>query len=142
MAGEIVMGYDGSDESKAAVPVAADLAKTHGTELVIVFGYEPPKFGGEVGALRDEIEKVGEELGAEAVAEVRALAPDVDARVELVQGRPVDSVVELADELDARLIVVGHRQRSLIAEMFSGSVLEGVMSLTTRPVVAVQVPED
>jgi len=141
MAGEIVLGFDSSDESRAAVPVAADLAREHGAGLVIVFGYEPPKLGGEVGALRDEIEKVGEELAAEALAEVAELAPDVAARVELVQGRPVDAVVELADQLDARYIVVGHRQRSLLAEMFSGSVLEGVMSLTTRPVVAVQVPE-
>lgn len=142
MAGEIVLGFDSSDESRAAVPVAVDLAKEHDSELVIVFGYEPPRTGGEVGALRDQIEKLGEELAAEALAEVVELAPEVAARVELVQGRPVDAVVELADELDARYIVVGHRQRSLLAEMFSGSVLEGVMSLTTRPVVAVQVPED
>lgn len=141
MAGEIVMGFDSSDESRAAVPVAVDLAKEHGSELVIVFGYEPPRSGGEVGALRDQIEQLGEELAAEALAEVSALAPEVAARVELVQGRPVDAVVELADDLDARYIVVGHRQRSLLAEMFTGSVLEGVMSLTTRPVVAVQVPE-
>ena len=142
MAGEIVLGFDASDESRAAVPVAADLAKEHGRELVVVFGYEPPKTGGEVGALRDQIEKLGEELAAEVLAEVAELAPEVVTRVELVQGRPVDAVVEIADELDARYIVVGHRQRSLLAEMFSGSVLEGVMSLTTRPVVAVQVPED
>ena len=128
--------------ARAAVPVAADLAKEHGRELVVVFGYEPPKTGGEVGALRDQIEKLGEELAAEVLAEVAELAPEVVTRVELVQGRPVDAVVEIADELDARYIVVGHRQRSLLAEMFSGSVLEGVMSLTTRPVVAVQVPED
>ena len=142
MPGEIVLGFDSTAESRAAVVVAADLAATYDTTLVIVFGYEPPRFGGEVGALRDEIEKVGEELGADALAEVRELAPDVDARVELVQGRPIESIVEIADDVDARFIVVGHRQRSLIAEMFSGSVLEGVMTATTRPVVAVQVPED
>ena len=141
MAGEIILGYDASEESKAAVSVAVDLAKVHGTSLVVVFGYEPPRAGGEVGALRDEIEKVGEELADQVIAEVHALAADLDVRVELVQGRPVDSLVETADETDAAYIVVGHRQRSLLAEMFSGSVLEGVMTQTARPVVAVQVPE-
>ena len=35
----------------------------------------------------------------------------------------------------------GHRQRHLLAEVFVGSVLEGIMSETARPVVVVQ-PDD
>jgi nucleotide-binding universal stress UspA family protein len=141
MAGEILLGYDDSDESKAALPVAVGLAGSLGTQLVVVFGYEPPRAGGEVGALRDEIEKVGEEFAASAVAQVRDLDADLDVRVELVQDRPTEAIVRLADELDARFIVVGHRQRHLLAEVFIGSVLEGVMSETSRPIVVVQ-PDD
>ena len=106
--------------------------------VVICFGYEPPRAGGEVGALRDEIEKVGEEFADKAVALVRELDPDLPVEVELVQDRPTEAIVRLADALDARLIVVGHRQRHLLAEVFTGSVLEGVMSETTRPVLVVQ----
>ncbi len=98
-------------------------------KVAVVFGYEPPRVGGEVGALRGEIEKVGEEVVAEATARIAALAPDLPVEVELVQDRPIAAVVRLA-------------QRSLLAEMFTGSVLEGVMSATTRPVVVVQAPED
>lgn len=141
MAGPVVLGYDGSDESAAALPVAVDLAQVHGTALAVVFGYEPPRAGGEVGALRGEIEKVGEELVAEATARIAALAPDLAVEVELVQDRPIAAVVRLADAVDAPFIVVGHRQRSLLAEMFTGSVLEGVMAGTTRPVVVVQAPD-
>ena len=50
--------------------------------------------------------------------------------------------MRLADALDARFIVVGHRQRHLLAEVFVGSVLEGVMSETGRPVVVVQPDDD
>lgn len=142
MTGEIVLGYDDSDESKAALPVAVRLAKASGVGLVIGFGFEPPRAGGEVGALRGEIEKVGEEFGASALDQVRALDADLDARVELVQDRPADALVRLADALDASYLVVGHRQRHLLAEVFIGSTLEGVLAETSRPVVVVQADDD
>ena len=140
--GEIVLGYDDTDESRAALPVAVRLAGSLGTGLVICFGYEPPRAGGEVGALREEIEKIGEEIGATALADVAAIDADLPARVELVQDRPAEAVVRLADAVDAPFIVLGHRQRHLLAEVLIGSVLEGVMSETSRPVVVVQADED
>jgi nucleotide-binding universal stress UspA family protein len=142
MAGEIVLGYDDTDESRAALPVAVELARSLGSKLVVAFGFEPPRSGGEVGALRNEIEKLGEEFGAAAREQVRALDPDLQVEVHLVQDRPAEAIVRLADSLDARLIVVGHRQRHLLVEVFSGSVLEGVLSETSRPVVVVQPADD
>jgi nucleotide-binding universal stress UspA family protein len=141
MAGEIVLGYDDTREARAALPVAVELARSLGTKLVIGFGYEPPRSGGEVGALRGEIEKMGEEFAAAAMTQVHDLDPDLDVEVQLVQDRPIEAIVRLADSLDARFIVVGHRQRHLLAEVFIGSVLEGIMSETDRPVVVVQ-PDD
>ena len=141
MAGEIVLGYDDTTESRVALPVAVELARSLGAKLVICFGYEPPRSGGEVGALRDEIEKLGEEFGDTALAQVKALDPDLPVEVQLVQDRPTEALVRLADAVDARFIVVGHRQRHLLAEVFIGSVLEGVMSETSRPIVVVQ-PDD
>jgi nucleotide-binding universal stress UspA family protein len=141
VAGEIVLGYDDTVESRVALPVAVELARSLGAKLVICFGYEPPRSGGEVGALRDEIEKLGEEFGDTALAQVKALDPDLPVEVQLVQDRPTEAIVRLADAIDARFIVVGHRQRHLLAEVFIGSVLEGVMSETSRPIVVVQ-PDD
>jgi nucleotide-binding universal stress UspA family protein len=141
MAGEIVLGYDDTREARAALPVAVELARSLGAKLVIGFGYEPPRSGGEVGALRGEIEKVGEEFATEALSRVHDLDPDLDVEVQLIQDRPIEAIVRLADALDARFIVVGHRQRHLLAEVFVGSVLEGIMSETARPVVVVQ-PDD
>ena len=141
MAGEILLGYDDSEESRAALPVAVDLARSLGTRLVVVFGFEPPRAGGEVGALRDEIEKVGEEFGAAALERIRDLDESLEGEVQLIQDRPTEAIVRLADDIDARFIVVGHRQRHLLAEVFIGSVLEGVMSETGRPIVVVQPDE-
>lgn len=141
MAGEIVLAYDDTDESRAALPVAVDLARSFGTGLVVGFGFEPPRAGGEVGALRDEIEKLGEEFASTAVSRVRELDADLEVTVELVQDRPAPAIVRLADAVDARFIVMGHKQRPLLAEVLIGSVLEDVMSETSRPVVVVQAPD-
>jgi nucleotide-binding universal stress UspA family protein len=142
MAGDIVLGYDDTDESRAALPVAVELARSLGAKLVIVFGFEPPRSGGEVGALRNEIEKLGEEFGATALEQVRALDQDLPVDVQLIQDRPSEAIVRLADSIDARFIVVGHRQRHLLVEVFTGSVLEGVLSETSRAVVVVQPDDD
>lgn len=141
MAGDIVLAYDDTEEARAALPVAVELAQALGTGLVIGFGFEPPRSGGEVGALRDEIEKLGEEFAATALHRVRSLAADLPVVVELVQDRPAAAIVRLADAVDAPYIVMGHKQRPLLAEVLIGSVLETVMSDTSRPVVVVQVPD-
>ena len=141
MAGEIVLGYDDTDEAKAALPVAVGMARSMGTGLVVCFGFEPPRAGGEVGALRDEIEKLGEEFVEVAVAQIRAIDPELRIEVQLVQDRPAETIIRVADASAASFIVLGHRQRHLIAEVFVGSVLESVMSDTTRPIVVVQSPD-
>lgn len=141
MSAPIVLAYDDTPESRAALPVAVDLARTLAAELVIGFGYEPPRAGGEVGALRDEIAKLGEEFGQLALEQVRAIDADLPVRIELVQERPAEAIVHLADVVDARLIVLGHRRRALLAEVFTGSVLEDVLADTLRPVVVVQADE-
>lgn len=108
---------------------------------MIAFGCEPPR-SVEVGSLRNEIEKLGAEFGASALEQVRALDPDLQVEVQLVRDRPAEAIVRIADLLDAHLMVVGHRQRHLLVEVFSGSVLEGVLSETSRPVVVVQPGDD
>lgn len=138
MSAPIVLAYDDTAEARAALPVAVDLARSLGADLVIGFGYEPPRSGGEVGSLRNELEKLGEEFAELALEQVRAIDPDLAVRVELVQDRPAEALVRLADAVDARLIVLGHRQRALLAEVFTGSVLEDVLADTLRPVVVVQ----
>ncbi len=40
--GQIVVGYDGSDCSRAALEEGLRTAKALGDEVVVVFGYSPP----------------------------------------------------------------------------------------------------
>ena len=59
MTGDIVLGYDGSDGSKAALRVAVTVAKAFDAPLTIVFGYEPNPMGGETADYKNQLEKIG-----------------------------------------------------------------------------------
>ena len=62
---EIVVGYDGSDCSNAALDEACGLAKALGDKLVIVFGYAPHGYGGgEVPSHREAVEELADETKA------------------------------------------------------------------------------
>jgi nucleotide-binding universal stress UspA family protein len=64
MAGDIILGYDGSDGSKAALAVAVAVAHAFDAPLSIVFGYEPNPMGGETADYKAKLEKIGEEMVA------------------------------------------------------------------------------
>ncbi len=102
----IVVGYDDSSGSQAALQVAASLAIDHGDDLVIGFGIGPPGgVGEEFKAHRDAIRDIGERAAKHAVELVHDSA--VQTRVELVDQRPVDALLALAEQHDARFIGVG-----------------------------------
>src|SRR5579872_2178570 len=82
MAGDIVLGYDGSDGSKAALTVAVSVAKAFAAPLVIVFGYEPNPMGGETADYMRQLEAIGTRYLAGAVEEVKKL--DSSVKVESI----------------------------------------------------------
>ena len=60
MAG-IVVGYDGTDSSKAALDAAVDLGKDLGEPVLAVFGYGVNPMGGEVKDHAQALKEHGEE---------------------------------------------------------------------------------
>ncbi len=107
MAGDIILGYDGSDGSQAALAVAVSVAQAFAAPLTIVFGYEPNPMGGETADYKAKLEKIGEEMVAGGLAEAKTIDPAVQAEVLVVPLRPVESLLEAASERAARVIVVG-----------------------------------
>ena len=75
MAGDIILGYDGSDGSKAALAVAVSVAQAFDAPLSIVFGYEPNPMGGETADYKDKLEKIGEDMVAGALAAAKKHRP-------------------------------------------------------------------
>ena len=141
MAGEIVVGYDGSACAKAALVFAADMAAHYGVGLCVAFCAEPPamRAGGAVGDQRRQIEVLGEEI----LADVDALVGGAGVAIErqIIEGRPADGLIELADERDASAIVVGTKGHGLFKSAILGSTPHKLLHWTSRPVVVVPAPE-
>src|ERR1700675_2395636 len=98
MAGDIVLGYDGSDGSQAALAVAVSVARAFDAPLSIVFGYEPNPMGGETADYKDKLEKLGEDMVGSAVAAAKKMDAGVQVESLVVPLRPVESLLEAATE--------------------------------------------
>jgi nucleotide-binding universal stress UspA family protein len=136
MAGEIVLGYDGTDGAKAALGEAAKLAKELGDELVIAFAYHSSPLGGEVKDLHDALIERGQTVTAEAIAVARAAG--ATARAELVHGHPAPAMVETAERLGARMIVVGSYGESPLKGALIGSTPHRLIQVSPVPVLVVR----
>jgi nucleotide-binding universal stress UspA family protein len=59
----------------------------------------------------------------------------------VVEGNVADEIISAAVENDCDIIIMGSRQRSLLAEAFSGSVVRKVLRRARKPVFVVPLPE-
>ena len=137
MAGDIVLGYDGSDGSKAALAVAVAVARAFDAPLSIVFGYEPNPMGGETADYKAKLEKIGEEMVGAALATATTIDPTVHVEVLVVPMRPVESLLEAALERQARVIVVGGTGERPIVGAILGSVPHKLLHRSDVPVLVV-----
>ena len=80
MAGPLVIGYDGSDGSHAALEEAARLATGLGVEIVVAFGFGVAPSGGETADHRRLLEERGEKLASEALARLESSARKARSR--------------------------------------------------------------
>ena len=143
MPGEIVCGHGGMlDESLPTLRAAADLGVALGAAVVVVFGYDPPLAGGQVGDLRRESGQLGEQFLAEAKAAVLSYAPSCRVETVLVEDRPTESILFVANQRDARMIVVGHGGSGPMRGALLGSVAYNLVHRSPVPVLVVPMPED
>jgi nucleotide-binding universal stress UspA family protein len=135
MAGEIVLGFDGSEGSKAALERTITLAAALGCGVIVAFGYATSPMGGEN---RDE-EKAVRALGAAVANEAadRIRAAGIEATVELVHDRPAAGILDVVKAYRAWLIVVGSRGESPLMGAILGSVPYKLVHQSPVPVMVV-----
>lgn len=143
MTGHIVVGVDGSDQSRNALRWALDEARLRGAEVEAVQVWDYPVLTYIPGVVSPPT-FAHDDLEAEARTE---LDQAVDAVLDDVEGAPgVERVViegSAAEQLlrragDADLLVVGHRGRGGFADLMLGSVAHQVSAHATCPVVIVR----
>jgi nucleotide-binding universal stress UspA family protein len=135
---------DFSDASRAAMEVAADLARRFGAELVLLHAYPIPGYtfpDGSVVAsprmmqdLADQAQKHLEEWRADA--EKLMGGPRVTA--EKAVGEPAAEILEAARDARADLIVMGTHGRTGLEHALMGSIAERVVRRAHCPVLTVR----
>jgi len=136
----LLVGYDDSPASRAALLEAAHWVKKHGGELALVHAafFDTEEFG----IAPEQLEKrvaLGRRLCAAAVESVAA-EPGVPARPIICEGEPPDVLLDTADGMDADLIVLGTYGRRGLRRMLMGSVTAQVISKARSDVLVVHRP--
>lgn len=67
--------------------------------------------------------------------------PDVIEDILVVEGNIADEIISAAASNNCDVIVMGSRQRNLLAEAFSGSVVRKILRRSKKPVLIVPLPE-
>jgi nucleotide-binding universal stress UspA family protein len=125
MAHPIVLGYDGTACSAAALDEAIELGRdARGAKVVLVYCHEPPPglscpldpgcaAAKELRDYEQRVETEVEPMLSEAAARIRAAGIDVE--VELVWDDPVRALESVAHRRDSHVIVVGSHGEGPIA---------------------------
>lgn len=133
----IVVGVDDSTAARAAVDVAAALARATGDKVVLV--HERPLFqAGRAGTLVAEEPGEAESLVDRHLARITDRGVPVRAEVHRAEGGHIGSaLLDDANEYGAGLVVVGTRGRGDVASLLLGSVAHEVVHRSRIPVLIV-----
>ena len=134
---EIIVGYDGSDSSKAALSHALEFAKALGDSVVIVFGDAPGGYGGgEVPEQRRAVEEFARKVTQEALD--TAKSANVESSIELINEHAHEALITVAKRHDARMIVVGSHGESPLKGAIVGSNAYKLVHFSDTPVLVVR----
>lgn len=134
---KIVLAVDGSEHSKRAVPVAADLAQKYGGEVIAVHVRE--REVSRAGAVDFETTEEGQRIVDEAVRALKDVG--ASARGEswgTIYGRAAAEIVRVAADEGAGIIVMGTRGLTDLKGLLVGSVTHKVLHLADCPVLVVR----
>ena len=141
----VAVGYDGSEESGAALALAGSIAVAAGAKLSVrgVVDDRLPGVGWP-SLDRDQLMSMWWELTEPMVeslqtrAQAAADATGADVAVEVTRGRPADALMELGQQAD--LLVIGSRRWGAAARVMLGSTGEALLHDARCPVLVVPRP--
>jgi nucleotide-binding universal stress UspA family protein len=149
----IVIAYDGSADSKAAIDQAAK--QYPGASAVVVsvwqhfadtiaragFAAGLGSTGVDYEQVDEESEKIAGQRAEEGAEQARAAGLDAQPATTAVGTTIADAILAEADRVDATAIVMGSRGLTGVKSLLLGSVSNAVVHHADRPVVVVPSPE-
>jgi nucleotide-binding universal stress UspA family protein len=136
--GPVVVGFDGSPASEAALEFAVEEAVSLGAPLVAVHAWQDIAVGDARGRLL-YADSVADEARArldEGLAPWRAKHPELVIEPVVVRDRPAQALVRCS--AGALLVVVGSRGRGPLTGLLLGSVSQAVLHHAASPVAVVR----
>ena len=134
----LVVGYDGSPQSRAAVDYAARRAGPDG-RVFVVHAYAPPTdwLGGPnyQHVMNDHLERANAVMDALVLDDDPLL--DTNFETETLAQHPADAIIEVAETRRADEIVVGSRGHRGVRARLLGSVSQEVLHRADVPVVVI-----
>jgi nucleotide-binding universal stress UspA family protein len=143
----IVLTTDLSENAKAAVPYAMDLARKYGGTVTLLHVCEDPIYyagtaaaEGFVVDVPDLAQRIEEERRKMLGAEAHALEKNYGVHVVPVlrTGHPVQEILEHAKSHDPDVLVVATHGRTGLAHLVFGSVAEKIIRLSPCPVLSIR----
>ena len=134
---KILVGIDGSENSKRAAMAAASLAELFKGKMTLVSVVKPGEYSLAVEdkAFIENLKEFHNDLVETVMEEVKRTGIEVDTRIEL--GTPWKELTKLAIEGHYDLIVVGSRGIGQVAEFLIGSNSTRVVQHSEVPVLVV-----
>lgn len=137
----ILVSVDGSEDSEKAVRATNELARVHGSQVMVVHGRDlallsTPAPTAPVRPTTLDLETIEEaqSIVDTAVEALKGAGVDVRGEVLPAQGRIGQQIVEAAQVFGADLIVLGSRGMSRLQAFMIGSVADKVIRLAECPV--------
>lgn len=140
MVERLLVGYDGSDQSRAALQYAT--GEWPDATYLLVYVIDPTVAGFEARgpAAGEEWYESRRSDAERTLAEARETTANVTGRVEtrVTVGSPATELVEVAEEWDADHVVVGSHGRTGVSRILLGSVAERIARSSPTPVTVVR----
>ena len=156
--GPVLVAFDFSIYSEAALAWAANFAAGNDAELVVLHVvHEPAEDPGyytkllgkgtveashEILTIEEAAEKATQRFLSKACAAIPELGEPAELDIRIIKGVPATRIVELATTLDARLIVMGSHGRTGFEHLLLGSKAEEVVQKSPLPVTIVKLPAE
>jgi nucleotide-binding universal stress UspA family protein len=133
---KILVGIDGSTESRAAADLAADLAAATGSDLVVAYVVSLPLALAPEASYLERWDIAEREYARKWLDDVAAACRTRGIAVETVMpsGAPAETLANMASQGGVDLVVVGHRGRGAISRVLLGSVADRLVQISPKPV--------
>ncbi len=139
---KILVAIDLSDATETVVNQAEEIAKALSAQTWIVHVAQPKpellEFDAGPQAERDFLAKrYHDEHSQIQEISARLQHEGLEATALLVQGETVETILAEASKLKVDMIVVGSHGRGMMSQLFVGSVSQGILSQSNRPVLVI-----